>query len=144
VASYVRLAGRVRKGELVLTLEQQPVFKKLAAAVAPALKQMALLSQEIKDVEAEQQSGMALLGRLEAQRAQHSGAVSVAVLQVAGDISVRALDVEPDSAEAERGNHYNLAPRDIKARLREASGAELLFAGSSGSFNWSTAQAAAS
>lgn len=142
VASYVRLAGRVRKGELVLTPEQQPAFRKLAAAAAPALKQMATLSQEIKDVEAEQQSGMALLERLQAQRAQHSGTVSVAIEQVAGELTVRALDVEPDSADAERGNHYNLAPREIKARLREASGAELLFAGGSGSVSWSTADVA--
>lgn len=143
VSSYVKLAGRVRKGELVLTPEQQPAFKKLAAGVAPALKQMAALSQEIKDQEAEQQSGMALLARLEAQRAEHSGAVSVAIGQVSGDISVRALDVEPDGAEAERGSNYRLAPREIKARLRDASGAELLFAGSSGSFDWSTADASA-
>lgn len=144
VASYVRLAGRVRKGELVLAPEQQPAFRKLAAAVAPALKQMARLSQEIKDIEAEQQSGTALLGRLEAQRAQHSGTVSVAIGQAAGDTTVRVLDVEPDGAEAERGSHYNLAPREIRARLREASGAELLFAGSSGSFSWSTADVVAS
>ncbi|BDT59996.1 hypothetical protein MasN3_34900 [Massilia varians] len=143
VASYVRLAGRVRKGELVLTPEQQPAFRKLAAAAAPALKQMAALSQEVKEVEAERQSGVALLERLQAQRAQHSGTVSVAIGQVAGELTVRALDVEPDSAEAERGHHYRLAPREIKARLREASGAEVLFAGNSGSVSWSTAQGVA-
>jgi hypothetical protein len=142
VASYVKLAGRVRKGELVLTAEQQPAFKKLAAGVAPALKQMSTLSQEIKDIEAEQQSGMALLGRLETQRAEHSGAVGVSILQVGGDITVRALNVEPDSA-AEDGAH-KLQPREIKARLRDASGAELLFAGSSGSFSWSTSEVVAS
>jgi hypothetical protein len=101
------------------------------------------LSQETRDSEAEQQSGMALLARLEAQRAEHSGAVSVAIGQVSGDVSVRALDVEPDGAEAERGSQYKLSPREIKARLRDASGAELLFAGSSGSFDWSTAEAPA-
>ena len=144
VASYVRLAGRVRKGELVLTPEQQPAFRKLAASVAPALKQMAALTQELKDIEAEQQSGMALLARLEGQRAAHSGAVSVSIVQVAGDLTVRALSVDPDSAEAQEGSHYKLGPREIKARLRDASGAEILFAGSSGSVSWSTADAAAS
>ena len=144
VASYVRLAGRVRKGELVLTPEQQAAFGKLAAAAAPALKQMAVLSQERKDAEAEQQSGMALLERLEVQRAQHSGTVSVAIGQVAGEVTVRALDVQPENSGAERTNHYDLAPRELKARLREASGAELLFAGAGGSFSWSTAPAGAS
>ncbi|VXC03818.1 flagellar assembly protein A [Massilia sp. 9I] len=144
VASYVKLAGRVRKGELVLTPEQQTAFKKLSAGAAPALKQMSTLSQEIKNIEAEQQSGTALLARLQAQRAEHSGAVSVAIGQVSGDVTVRALNVEPDTAAAERSSVHNLAPREIKARLRDASGAELLFAGSSGTFNWSTAEAEAS
>lgn len=144
VASYVRLAGRVRKGELVLTPEQQPAFRKLGEAAAPALKQMAALSQEIKDIDAEQQSGLALLAQLEAQRARHDGAVSVAIAQVDGEVSVRALDVDPDGAEGEGGGNRNLQPREIKARLRDASGAELLFAGGSGSFSWSTAEVAAS
>ena len=143
VASYVKLAGRVRKGELVLTPEQQPAFKRLAAAVAPALKQMSALAQEVKDIEAEQQSGMALLGRMEAQRAEHSGAASVAIAQVGGDLTVRALDIEPDAAGGPAGMH-RLPPREIKARLRDAGGAELLFAGGSGSIEWSTADAAAS
>jgi hypothetical protein len=144
VASYVKLAGRVRKGELVLTPEQQPAFGKLAAAAAPALKQMAVLSQETKDLEAEQQSGMALLERLEAQRAEHSDAASVAIAQIDGDISVRALDLEPDGAQAQRGSHYDIPPREIKARLRDASGAELLFAGGCGGFSWSTGDGPAS
>ncbi|MCC2974803.1 flagellar assembly protein A [Massilia sp. IC2-476] len=143
VASYVKLAGRVRKGELVLTPEQQPAFKKLTASAAPALKQMSQLSQEIKNIEAEQQSGTALLARLEKQRAEHSGAVSVSIGQVSGDVTVRALNVEPDTAVAERSSIHNLPPREIKARLRDASGAELLFAGSTGSFSWSTLDAAA-
>ncbi len=137
VANYVKLAGRVRKGELVLTPEQQPAFKKMAAAVAPALKQMATLNQEVKDIETEQGAGMEVLGRLERQRAAHDGAVSVSVQSVAGDVTVRALDVEPDTSGVET-KPYDLPARTIKARLREASGAEVLFAGSSGSFSWST------
>ena len=139
----MKLAGRVRKGELVLTEQQQPAFRKMAAAVAPALKQMSTLNQEVKDVEAEQKAGMEVLGRLETQRAAHDGAVSVGILAVAGDITVRALNVEPDSSES-GSKPYDLPARTIKARLREASGAELLFAGSSGSFSWSTADVVAS
>lgn len=144
VASYVKLAGRVRKGELVLTPEQQAAFKKLTAGVAPALKQMSQLAQEVKNIDTEQQSGMALLARLQAQRAEHSGAVSVSILQISGDITVRALNVEPDTAQAERSSVHNLQPREIKARLRDASGAELLFAGSNGSFSWTTSEVVAS
>jgi uncharacterized protein len=140
VASYVKLAARVRKGELVLTPEQQPTFKKLGAGVAPALKQLAALSREVKDIEAEQAAGTALLARLQAQRMEHSGAISVSIAQVDGDIIVRALDIEPDTSAAVPGAVYSAGGRAISARLRAASGAELLFAGSSGAFGWSTAQ----
>ncbi len=138
VASYVKLAGRVRKGELVLTPEQQPMFKKLAAGAAPALKQMSTFAQELKDIEAEQEAGLAFQARLQTQRAQHSAAASVEILAAAGDITVRAIDVEPESETL-----HTLPARDFKARLRDASGAELLFAGSSGAFSWSTTDAAA-
>ena len=133
VASYVKLAGRVRKGELVLSVEQQPMFKKLAAGVAPALKQMSALSQELKDIAAEQESGLAFQARLQAQRAQHSEAAGVEIVEAAGDITVRALDVEPEAESL-----HKLPAREFKARLRDASGAELLFAAGSGAFCWSS------
>ena len=58
---YLMLAPRVRKAELVLTPEQQPSFRRLAESVAPALKELARLSQEAKKLDGEQQSGQALL-----------------------------------------------------------------------------------
>ncbi|MFC0250304.1 flagellar assembly protein A [Massilia consociata] len=133
VASYVKLAGRVRKGELLLTPEQQPAFKKLGAGVAPALKQMSALSQEAREIEAEQGAGMEVLARLETQRAQHGGEVAVEVLAIGGELRVRALDIAPDARAA-----YTLPLRELKALLHEGgSGAgELLFAGAAGSFGW--------
>ena len=139
VASYVKLAGRVRKGELVLSPEQQPMFQKLAAGAAPVLKQMAALSQELKDIEAEQASGAAFQARLETQRAQHSATASVEIGAVAGEVTVRALDVEPEMPAM-----HTMPPREFKTRLRDASGAELLFSGADGVFSWSTADVATS
>ncbi|UVW27515.1 FapA family protein [Massilia sp. H6] len=136
VASYVKLAGRVRKGELVLSPEQQPMFKKLAAGAAPVLKQMSGLSQELKDIETEQQSGAAFQARLETQRAQHSAAASVEIGAVAGEITVRVLNIEPEAESM-----HTMPAREFKTRLRDASGAELLFNGASGAFSWSTAAA---
>lgn len=139
VASYVKLAGRVRKGELVLTPEQQPVFQKLAAGAAPMLKQMALLTQELKDIDTEQVAGGALLARLQTERAQRSELASVAIAQVGGDITVHALDIEPET-----GSAHALPAREIKTRLRDAGAGVLLFAGNGGAFGWSTDAPAAS
>jgi hypothetical protein len=133
VASYVKLAGRVRKGELVLTPEQQPMFKKLAAGAGPALKQMSTLAQELKDIEAEQEAGLAFQARLQEQRDRHSAVAGAEILAVDGEVTVRALDVEPEAESL-----HALPAREFKARLRDASGAELLFSASCGAFSWST------
>jgi len=130
---YLTLAPRLRKGELVLTPEQEPQFRRLTAAVAPALKEMARLSQLAKAAESERQAGQALLERLQMQRGERLGAAGVAIGALAGEVQVRALGYEPDA-----GKVWDLPPREIKARLREATGAELLHAGSDGAWSWNT------
>ena len=135
---YLQLAPRVRKGELVLTAEQQPQFERLTQAVLPSLRELGRLTQELKAAETEQQGGMALLAQLEVQRAARAGASSVAIGQLDGDVQVRALAYEPDA-----GSVHDLPAREVKARLRESVGAELLFAGSSGDYRWDHTVAAA-
>ena len=136
---YLQLAPRIRKGELVLTAEQQAQFARLSQAVLPGLRELGRLTQELTSAETEQRGGMALLAQLETQRSERAGASSVAVGQLDGDVQVRALSYEPDA-----GSVHDLAAREVKARLRESSGAELLFAGSSGEYRWDHDAAAAS
>jgi hypothetical protein len=131
---YLVLAPRVRKGELVLTAEQQPQFTRLAQAVLPALRELGKLTQELKALEADQQSGTTLLAQLESDRAARMGAASVAIGAIDGDTQVRTLVYEPDA-----GSVHDLPARDIKLRLRETNGAELLFASEGGTFSWSGA-----
>lgn len=128
---YLMLAPRLRKGELVLTPEQAPQFKRLTAAVAPALKELGRLSQEAKSLDAERAAGTALLTRLEAQRFERVGAARVALGQLAGEVQVLALPYEPDL-----GCAWDLAARDIKLRLRAAKGAQVLYAGRDGAWAW--------
>ncbi|WP_229452077.1 flagellar assembly protein A [Massilia niastensis] len=128
---YLMLARRVRTGELKLTAEQEPQFRRMAQVVAPALKEFGRLSQELKGLEAERQAGAALLGRLEAQHAERVGAAGVAIGAMQGEVQVRALDYEPDA-----GGMVDLPARDIRERLRGPLRSELLFAGASGSYRW--------
>lgn len=131
---YLQLAPRVRKGELVLKPEQKPQFQRLTDSVAPALKELGRLSQEVKKLDGEQQSGIALLDRLEGQRYERVGAARVAVGVLAGDVQVRALPYEPD-----HGCIWDQGPRDIRLRLRDANGTELLHAGREGGWAWDSA-----
>nr|WP_267876150.1 flagellar assembly protein A [Massilia sp. ST3] len=135
---YLQLAPRIRKGELVLSAEQQPQFERLSQAVLPALRELGRLNHELKAAETEQQGGMAFLAQLEAQRSARAGAASVTIEQLDGDVQVRALAYEPDA-----GSVHDLPAREVKARLRESVGAELLFAGSSGEVRWDHTSGAA-
>lgn len=134
VRKYLMLAPRLRKGELVLTPAQEPQFRRLADSVAPALKELGRLSEQARALEGERQAGQALLARLQAQRGERLGAVAATVGLLDGEVQIRALPYEPDA-----GCAWDLAPRELKLRLRDTAGTELLHAGSGGTWSWDTA-----
>jgi hypothetical protein len=133
VRKYVALAARVRKGELVLSAEQAPAFRKMAAALGPSLKAIGQLQQDVKSTLAEQQSGQAMAAQLEQQRSAGEGSATIELRALQGDTQVRTLAFRPDS-----GSPYDLPPRDIKALLRGPAAAGVIFAGSCGAFKWSS------
>lgn len=133
VSKYLRLAAAVRKNEVTLTTEQAPAFQRMAQAVAPALREIGKSSNAMRAAQADLQQGMELAAQMERQR-DNAGLSSVAVQSVQGDTQVRMLTYLPD----DRSN-FDLPPREIRARLRGTPGAPLLFAGSSGGFEWSSA-----
>jgi uncharacterized protein len=136
VRKYMRLAAGVRKNEITLTPGQVPMFQRMAQAVGPTLKEIGRLSEAMKTVEADLQFGQQLIEKLERQ-CDEAGASAVTLERVEGDVQVRALHYHPDGSST-----YDLAVRDIKMRLRETEHSEVLFAGSSGSFNWHSEQSA--
>jgi hypothetical protein len=133
VRKYLRLAAGVRKNEITLTPEQAPAFQRMAQAVGPALKEIGKASEAMKAAEADRQQGLALAGQLERQR-NNAGTSRIAVHKVAGETQVRALKMDP------AGSNYDLPPREIKARLRGLPVTGVLFAGSSGEFDWNSEQ----
>jgi hypothetical protein len=131
--NYLMLASRVRKNEATLTPEQAPQFRKLEQAVGPALKELAGLSRELRAAEEEGRNGLALAAQLQRQRGDRTVAASVTVHSFQGDGQVRILPYDPD-----RGAAFDLPARDIKARLRGSAATDVLFAGASGAFSWSS------
>jgi len=133
VRRYVTLASKVRKNEITLTPEQLPMFQKMALGVGPQLKAIGKISLDIKAAETEQQAGQALIDKLVQQRSDSAQVSSVRIGTLRGDTQVRTLHFSPDGSSA-----YDLAPRDIKARLRTAAVSSVLFTGSSGTFDWTS------
>jgi uncharacterized protein (DUF342 family) len=133
VRRYVTLASKVRKNEITLTPEQLPMFQKMALGVGPQLKAIGKVSVEIKAAETEQQAGQALVAKLVQQRSDSNLVSRVAIGTLRGDTQVRTLPFSPDGSNA-----YDLAPREIKEKLRTAAASTLLFAGSSGPYEWTS------
>ncbi|WP_332876892.1 flagellar assembly protein A [Massilia sp. S19_KUP03_FR1] len=134
VRRYVTLASKVRKNEITLTAEQLPTFQQMAIAVGPQLKAIGKVSLDAKAAETEQQAGQALIDKLIQQRTDSNLVSSVKIGELRGDTQVRTLPFSPDGSRA-----YDLSPRDIKTRLRTAALSALLYGGSSGAFDWTSA-----
>ena len=131
LSKYLKIAPRIRSGDLVLKPEQVPQFQRMTDTAGPALKELGRLSDEANKLDAERQSGMEVLGRLEAQRYDRVGAAQIMLEAIAGEVQVRALPYEPDL-----GCIWDQGPRDIRLRLRDAMGTELLHAGRDGAWAW--------
>jgi hypothetical protein len=133
VRRYLMLAARVRKGEISLNPEQTRQFQKMAQDVAPALQTIAGMSARAKALDAERQAGQAMLDSLDVQRREAAGVSKVSVASVQGETQVRVLGIDPAA-----GSLLDLAPREIRQRLRGPQRGELLFAGASGALEWSS------
>jgi uncharacterized protein (DUF342 family) len=138
VRRYMMLASKLRKKEINFTPEQARQFQRMGQDVAPALKAIGEASAKARQLETDLEQGRKLLADLERQRSDASCVSTVTLHQVQGDTQVRVLGFSPAA-----GAPYIIAPRGIKTRLRGPQTGELLFAGTQGSFAWSSEQAAA-
>jgi hypothetical protein len=137
VRNYLQLASKVRKQEVTLNAEQLALFQKMALKVGPSLKMVARLQVQMKEAQAGQQKEQELGEHVYKQKLMVIGSARCTVRQVAGDMVVRKMVFNPDLGPA-----YLLPPKEVKARVRAGRGTQQpLFAGGSGSFDWSAGTA---
>ncbi|WP_426070552.1 flagellar assembly protein A [Janthinobacterium sp. DSP2-3-3] len=132
VRNYLTLAGQLRRGELQLQPAQQLQYDKLAARIAPVLKEVARLRVEVKQSEILQAQMLALVAQVRQQRQATAGQSRCSLGLVDGETAVRTMVVPPGPAKV-----YDRPPKEIKALLRSATPAtQPVFADSSGSLDW--------
>ncbi len=132
VRNYLLLAGQLRRGELQLQPAQQVQYDKLAARIAPVLKEVARLRLEVKQSEISQAQMLAQVEQLRLQRQATAGQSHCTLGLVDGETTVRAMVVPQGPAKV-----YDRPPKEIKALLRSATPAtQLVFADSTGSLEW--------
>ncbi|WP_223278785.1 flagellar assembly protein A [Janthinobacterium lividum] len=132
VRNYLTLAGQLRRGELQLQPAQQLQYGKLAARIAPVLKEVARLRVEVKQSEILHAQMLALVEQMRQERQATAGQSRCSLGLVDGETTVRALVVPPGPAKV-----YDRPPKEIKALLRSATPAtQPVFADSTGSLDW--------
>ncbi|WP_215408870.1 flagellar assembly protein A [Janthinobacterium sp. JC611] len=132
VRNYLTLAGQLRRGELQLQPAQQLQYDKLAARIAPVLKEVARLRVEVKQSEILHAQMLALVEQLRQERQATAGQSRCTLGLVDGETVVRTLVVPPGPAKV-----YDRPPKEIKALLRSATPAtQAVFADNTGSLDW--------
>ncbi|KAB8045359.1 flagellar assembly protein A [Janthinobacterium aquaticum] len=130
--SYLSLTGQLRRSELVLKEAQQVLYDKLAARMAPVLKEMARLRLDIKQAEVMQAQLQAQAGQFAQERLAAAAHTHCVLTAIEGDTIVRTL-----LAPALPARVYDRTPKEIKALLHSATPGTLpVFVGSSGALDW--------
>jgi len=130
---YLTLAAKLRTQELMLTAEQGQSLKKIAAAVGADLQELNALNEQLRLGQTRHTLQLQQIVRLMDQRKEAGGRAHCGIHLVDGETLVRTMELPAVGGAAAL---YQLAPKDIKLRLRGASSGALLFGGDSGSFDW--------
>ncbi|MES2150846.1 MAG: flagellar assembly protein A [Pseudomonadota bacterium] len=133
VRQFMLLQNKIRKQEIVLTPEQQAPFQKMALAIGPKLKAIGLASNEIKSMVVARQVLLERLSQLARQKHEATGDCRLALRKVDGATQARIMHFHPDGASV-----FDIAPKDIKQRLRGPASGETIFGADSGALDWTT------
>lgn len=136
VRNYLTLATRVRKREVVLSPEQEPLFHRMATAVGPALRAVGRISLALKAAQAQETQARAEVAQIDSDKRALIGQSQCAVQLLTGDVQLRPMTYAPAGAAP-----YDYPARELKARVRTpAVGAAVLFSGSAGPVHWAPPQ----
>jgi len=132
VRNYLTLATRVRKREVTLTPEQEPLFHKMAAAVGPSLRAVAKISLAMKAAQVQQEQAEEEVIKVQRQKTAVMRGSRCSVQLLTGDVLLRTMSFAPDGPAA-----HDRPAKEVKAKVRTAAaGMERLFSGHIGPIDW--------
>lgn len=132
VRNYLTLATRVRKREIVLTPEQEPLFHKMATAVGPSLRAVANISLAMKAAQVRQDQALEEVDEVRREKTALLNGSRCAVHMLTGEVLARTMSFAPDGPPP-----YDRPPKELRARVRGAEpGASTIFAGAVGPIDW--------
>ena len=132
VRNYLTLATRLRKRELVLTAEQEPLFHKMAESVGPSLRAVAKISLAMKAAQVQQEQAQEEVNQVQRQKRAVMSGSRCMVEKLTGDVLLRTMTFAPDGPPA-----YDRPAKEVKAKVRTtAAGMSTIYAGSAGPIAW--------
>jgi hypothetical protein len=132
VRNYLNLATRVRKREVILTTEQEPLFHKMATTVGPSLRAVARISLAIKAAQAQREQAQEEVNQVEREKSALMNGSRCTVHMLTGDVLARTMSFVPDGPPP-----YDRPPKELKAKVRGAdAGMTKIFSGHVGPINW--------
>nr|WP_229259479.1 flagellar assembly protein A [Duganella aceris] len=132
VRNYLTLATRVRKREVTLTPEQEPLFHKMAEAVGPSLRAVAKISLAMKAAQVQQEQAEEEVTKVQRQKTAVMRGSRCSVQLLTGDVLLRTMSFVPDGPAA-----HDRPAKEVKAKVRTAvPGMEKLFSGHVGPIDW--------
>jgi hypothetical protein len=132
VRNYLTLATRVRKREVILTTEQEPLFHKMATAVGPSLRAVAKISLSLKAAQVQQEKAREEVNQVEREKHALMNGSRCTVHMLTGEVLARTMSFVPDGPPP-----YDRPPKELKAKVRGAdAGMKKIFSGHVGPINW--------
>jgi uncharacterized protein (DUF342 family) len=132
VRNYLTLATRVRKREVMLTPEQEPLFHKMAEAVGPLLRQVAKVSLKLKAAQVQMEQAQEEVNQVQRQKSALQRGSRCVVELLTGDVLLRTMSFVPGEPPP-----YDRPAKEVKAKVRTAvPGMTVLHSGPVGPINW--------
>lgn len=132
VRNYLTLATRVRKREIVLTPEQEPLFHKMATTVGPSLRAVAKISLAMKAAQVRQDQAYEEVNEVRREKMAMLNGSRCTVHMLTGEVVARTMRFVPEGPSP-----YDRPPKELKAKVRGVeAGTSTIFAGAVGPINW--------
>jgi len=132
VRNYLTLATRVRKREVMLTPEQEPLFHKMAEAVGPLLRQVAKISLKVKAAQVQMEQAQEEVNQVQRMKSALQQGSRCVVELLTGDVLLRTMSFVPGEPPP-----YDRPAKEVKAKVRTAvPGMTVLYSGHVGPINW--------
>lgn len=130
--TYITLAAKVKKKELILTPDQTVKFQKMAASVAPFLRLAGQYNLDIRKTETDKALLLNQITALEAKQKESEAGIHCLIAKISGEASVRTMKFKPGELP-----WSDLGAKDVRARLHSAQeNQQVIFSGIDGKVSW--------